>query len=407
MHRVRFRRRAVSSILGGIIILTLFLSAFTSLVLIGRQYDIYENLNYGMNQQNIDRLSENLTAVYPGLIQISPSLCTVCQYDMLLSNQGGVAIQIVQVYINTTIGGAAGCTFAPPTGNIGPCALGPAPLANLPANFRFSQSDSYLNAGEFNHTVRFWLPFNLPNSGLQGPSSPANTLWIVTSRGRIFNFQFPFAANPLAIPGFVPNLIRGDTKIAWCTSSNCSLPVDSSQSSTCHAEAPEPRSGPSSVGTLYFVNPWVDPTIIQNAAASSPSELIYVYVRLNNTSGGTLQVSHGTIILEAADSGSNSKMYFIGGPYVGAYYPVTSPTLSATATIDPLNPNAASGMNGTFIALFQLATYDQSLSSGGVPNGAIFVGSIAINNAAPGIGYSSLLGFTAGLYARPCATFTP
>jgi len=402
LDTLHFRRKAVSTIIGGIVILTLFLSAFTAMVMIGKQYDTYQGLNYGMNQEDINRFSENLTAVYPGLIQISPSPCTTCQYDMLVSNQGGMAIQIVQLYINTTFAGTAGCTFAPPIGNIGQCILNPVPPSNSPANFMFSQNDAYINAGEFNHTVGFWLPFSLPNSGLQGPSSPANTVWIVTARGRVFTFQFPFAANALAIPGFTPNLIRGNSKIAWYGSAGTSQ-------TSCHSESSEVRSVPGSVGNLYFLNPWTDPSIIEAAAKkSSPSEFIYVYVRLNNTSGGPLTVSQGTIILENADSGSNQKMYFAGGPYVGAYYPVTSTILTpGTVTIDPLNPGATGGKNGTFIALFQLTTYDQSLFSGVVPAGSIFVGTVAINNQAEDSTYSTLLAFTDGIYARPCTTYSP
>ena len=400
---LRFRRRAVSTVIVGIIFLTLLLTSFTALVVVGSEYDSYETQNSKMNQQSIDRLSENITAVYPGIILTSSEGCTSCEYDMVLSNQGGVAVQITQIYINSTVPGSAGCTFAPPTGNIGPCVLNPT-SSNPPGNFQFNKNDAYLNSGELNHTVRFSLPFTLPNEGLQGPSSPANTIWIVTARGRVFMFQYPFAANPLAIPGFTPNLIRGDAKIAWCQSGNCAGAGGSSQLS-CHSEPYEVRSGPPAVGNLYFVNPWIDPTIMEGAAGGS--ELIYVYVRLNNTSGGQLTLSQGTIILEAADAGSNAKMYFAGGPYLGVYYPVTSTSLTTgTATIDPLTPGAPGDKNGTFIALFQLATYDHSMKNS-IPNGAIFTGTIAVNNQAEDNTYSTLLAFTEGVYVRPCNTYSP
>lgn len=403
MRSLRFRRRGVSTIIAGIIILSLLLSAFTAFVVIGKEYDVYQNVSDAMNQKNIERLSENLTAVYPGLIQISPNGCTSCLYDMLVSNQAGVGIQIVQLYINTTVAETQGCTLPPPAGNMGPCVLNPAPSPNLPENFAFNQNDAYINTGEFNHTVHFWLPYSLPNSGVQGPSSPANTIWIVTARGRIFTFQFPFAANPLAIPGFTPNLVRGNTKIAWYG------PSGSSQIS-CHTETPENRLGPSGVGTLYFVNPWTESQIIQSAAKKNyPSEFIYVYVRLNNTSGGSLTLGEGTIILEDANSGSNQKLYFAGGPYVGMFYPVNSTALTGNATVDPLKPGVPTGRNGTFIALFQLSTYDQSLFSGGgvVPDGTVFVGSVAINNQATGSTYSTFLAFTDGIYVRPCTSYSP
>jgi hypothetical protein len=368
--------------------------------MIGREYDAYQTLDYGMNRQSIEALSENLTADYPGLAQISQNGCTTCQYDMFISNQGGVGIQIVQVYINTTVAGAEGCASPPPTGNIGPCVLSPGSSLNSPEDFTFNENDAYLNSGEFNHTVRFWLPLSLPNSGVQGPSSPANTIWIVTARGRVFIFQFPFAANPLSIPGFTPNLVRGDTKVAW-------YGLMGSSQTSCHAETPEQRTGPSGVGPLYFVNPWIDPQIIQTAAKKNgPSEFIYVYVRLNNTSGGPLTLGEGTMILEDANSGNNQKLYFAGGPYVGMYYPVDATTLTGNATVDALRPGVP-GRNGTFIALFQLATYDQSLFSNTPPAGTLFVGSVAINNQMKDSSYSTFLAFTDGIYARPCTVYTP
>ena len=132
-------------------------------------------------------------------------------------------------------------------------------------------------------------------------------------------------------------------------------------------------------------------------------EVIYVYTKLNNTIGKTLKISTGTILLETADAGANQKIYFIGGFYVGVIYPITNPTLTTgVASIDPLNPGAPGGFNGTFIVMFQLETYDQSIWSNGVPDGAIFLGTGAVNNQAEDGTYSSLLFFLDGIYMRSC-----
>lgn len=398
IHMRQFRRMAVSSVIGGIIVLTLFLGAFTAMVLVGQQYDAYQNIAYRMFQKDIDRFSENLTAVSPGVLQISPSGCTQCEYDMFVSNQGGVAVQIFELYVNSTVAGT-GCTYPPPATNIGPCVLTP---SRSKANFAFNSNDAFVNAGEFNHTVRFWLPFSLPNPG---PATPANTLWLTTGRGRVFSFQWPMSANPLAVPGFVPNLVRGSTKLAW-TGSGGSPPV--SNGAGCHAEGYETRPGPGNPDSLYFVNPWLDESVIFYSAKSNPTETIYVYIRVNNTLGTQFRVNAGTIILETADAGANAKIYFAGGPYVGVYYPVDlSSPLTKNALIDPLNPGTT-GKNGTFIAVFQLINYDHSLATAGAaPAGSIFLGTAGLNNQAQDGSYTSMTVFTDGMYVRPCGGYAP
>jgi len=396
LRRLRVGRKAVSSVIAGIIILTILFSVFTALVVVGQQNDRYVNTFYEMSQKDIDRFSENITAVYPGLKETVSTPC--CEYNMSLSNLGGVGIQIAQVYINTTIAGSSGCT---PSNN-GPCVLSPSLTG---ASYTFWTSDSFLNAGEFNHMVRFWLPFSLPDAGVQGPLSPANSISIVTTRGRVFTFLWPFAANPLVIPGFTPNLVRGFTKIAWKYTQP--PPPDSGPAAGCHAEGTEQRQGPGSTGNLYFVNAWLDPSVVKDAAKpNNPSVTIYVYTRLNNTTGIPLTLNSGTIILETADAGSNQKIYFMGGSYVGVYYPVSSAILNPSETIDVLNIGVP-GRNGTFIAVFKLSSFDQTLWSGAPKPGSIFLGTAALNNQATDSTYTGMIAFIDGIYIRPCGGFIP
>jgi hypothetical protein len=410
LSRSHLGHRAIGSMIGGIIILVIFLGALTAFVVIDQQYDSYQNTFYNMSQNSVDRNSENVTAVYPGVKQITAAPCSLCEYDLILSNDGGVGVQLVQIYINTTLSGSGACTIS----NGGPCVLKP---SSTQASFTFDSNTAFLNAGELNHTVHFWLPFSLPNEGLQGPASPANTFWMATSRGRIFSFQWPFAMNPLSIPGFTPNLIRGFTKISWAGSkADPGVPQTSDDSgsvppySYCSGALKnrDMRIGPDGTTQLYFVNPWVDPSIIEYAAKpQNPLQTIYLYARMNNTSGGDLSLTAGTVILETSDSGANNKIYFIGGPYLGAYYPVTSKTLTKNAVIDPMNSSKPPEHNGTFIALFELTNYDQTLFSQIPPGGAIFLGTASMNNRIQGGGYTSMIAFLDGIYVRPCSGFNP
>ena len=115
MRGMRARRKAVSSIIGGIIILTLILTALTAMVLVAQQYDTYQTVVNVMSQKDIDRSSEDIIAVYPGITGPQLVSCgsgnTCNQYNMSLSNLGGIGTQIVRVYINSTSGCDNLCVF--------------------------------------------------------------------------------------------------------------------------------------------------------------------------------------------------------------------------------------------------------------------------------------------------------
>ena len=96
MHRTSFRRKGVSTIIGGIIVLTLFLTALTAMMLVSQQFDSYQGVASDMSQYDIERFSENLVADFPGLapptvVPCSGSPSGNCnQYTMTLSNVGGL-----------------------------------------------------------------------------------------------------------------------------------------------------------------------------------------------------------------------------------------------------------------------------------------------------------------------------
>ncbi len=61
------RRRAVSTIIGGVIVLSLLLTALGTMVFVTQQYDQYEQTVNRMAQYRNQQWSENLVAISPGL----------------------------------------------------------------------------------------------------------------------------------------------------------------------------------------------------------------------------------------------------------------------------------------------------------------------------------------------------
>ncbi len=97
MRKLLTNRKAVSSMIGGIIILTLFLSALSMMVFISQQYDTYQSTVESMNQKDIGAFSENLAVgkdAYPGLeflgnqTTIDQTTVNIISYGLFVSNSG-------------------------------------------------------------------------------------------------------------------------------------------------------------------------------------------------------------------------------------------------------------------------------------------------------------------------------
>lgn len=189
MRKLLFRRRAVSTMIGGIIVLVLFLTALIATIVLTQQYDIYQSKASQNQAKYVDRLTEKLVGTDPGLDGPPAPLAgppPVNQYAMRITNVAGIGSQIARIYINSSIPGR-GC-------NPAPCVLNPSGAA-IPNTFNSSQS--FINPGEFDHQVVLWLPQSIQML----PNDPAgsHSFTIATTRGGLFTFHYPFP--PIHGPG--------------------------------------------------------------------------------------------------------------------------------------------------------------------------------------------------------------
>ena len=318
----RFRgRRAVGTIIAGLIILSLLLTVLGTMVFVSQQYDQYEQIANRMAQYRQQQALENLVANSPGLIANPAwSGCGGCNmYNMTLSNLGGVSVQIVAVYISSST--SSGCTTL--------CVLNP---SSSQTSYAFKQSTQILNAGEINHAVLLYLPssVSLPNT------APAlNTIIIATSRGNEFSFQWPFQ---IQVGGQSQAAFStGIMKIAYQGSSpgydskNEPGPVAEGSGGTvtsgyCHSENNAQEftnviySSVGDGGVLWFLNPWVTQTIFDsacstaNGCSTNNSTTVYLYVNITNTGTIPYNVAGGT--LDLTWYGSNH----VDGALIGIYY---------------------------------------------------------------------------------------
>jgi hypothetical protein len=345
-HLFRLRRRsAVSSIIGGLIVLTLLLSAVGTMVFVSERYDQYQQIVTDMTQYRNQQLSEKLVINSPGLALLSSAgmwgsgcVTTYNCYNITVSNSGNVGVQIVRIYINSTGSTGTGC-------NPKLCVLNP---TSSIASFAFSQANQFLNPGELNHAIVIALPVTmiLPNPT---PASPQNTVMLVTSRGNVFAFQWPFqlqffGQSQSAFSSGIMKVAYQLSKSGGYDSKNEPAAGGSLTSTYCHKEpaAPYPApsydaeqlSGISGVGvvgnTLWFMNPWVTNTILlttQTATGGSPnSTQMYIYVNVINTGSTPYTLSAGSIDLTWRDQDHLDGL-LIGVFYQGRFY-ASSPSIA-------------------------------------------------------------------------------
>jgi hypothetical protein len=324
-------RRAVSTIIGGLIVLSLILTALGTTVFVSQQYDQYQQLVKKTGQYDSQQLSENLVINSPGLTLLTSAAasawgsgCTTTYncYNISISNLGGVGVQIATIYINSTGPSGSGCSSPNPQ----PCILNP---TSTIAPYAFNRANQFLNPGEVNHPVVLALPVAviLPDPN---PASPQNTILIATSRGNVFSFQWPV---PLEIFGQSQSAFSSGTmKVAYqsisggYSSKNEPGLGGSGGTGYCHEEPlqsypaassfAEELTGITGVGvtsnTLYFVNPWITKSIL--TSITSNDTLLYIYVNVVNTGQTRYVPSAGSIDLTwySADH--------LDGTLLGVYY---------------------------------------------------------------------------------------
>ena len=161
--------------IGGIIVLALFLTALVAMVVVSQQYENYQATVSLMSQNDIRRFSENLLVLdiaFPAT-PVSCAGSVLCdQLVMNVTNVANIGTQIARIYVNSSI---QGCTSL--------CILDPAVGAT---SSKFSSSESFINPSEQYHGVTFWLP-----SAIGFTNQVPNEISIVTTRGRVFSLQFP------------------------------------------------------------------------------------------------------------------------------------------------------------------------------------------------------------------------
>ena len=350
------RRHAVSTMIGGLIILTLILTALGTMVFVSQQYDQYQQTLNQMGQYESQQFSEKLTINSPGLTIVTPRTISGwgsgcgspgqlynC-YNMSLSNLGGVGVQIARIYINST---GSGCIYNPSTNYEQPCILNP---TSKIAPYAFNQANQFINTGEVNHGVLLALPIavTLPDPT---PASPRNTIVIVTSRGNVFSFQWPV---PLQVYGQSQSAFSaGIMKVAYTgtyDSKNEPGPIAAKSGGTgggaskgyCHTEPVGTGVGyaealgsasnkipglpTSDNGVLWFVNPWITSTILNSITSTdtgNAATTLYVYVIVINTGQAAYIPAAGSIDLFWW-SANHLDGNFIGVYYKGTFYPAAT-----------------------------------------------------------------------------------
>ena len=361
------RRRGVSTIVGGLIVLSLILTALGTMIAVSQQYDQYQQAVNKIGQYENQQISENLVANSPGLTLVTSapssgwgSSCvttTYTCYNMSLSNMGGVGVQIVTIYINSTGPVGSGCSYSTSPYHPQPCILYP---SGTIGQYTFNQASQFLNPGEVNHSVVLALPWALPDPY---PAVPQNTVIIATSRGNIFSFQWPI---PLQVYGQSQSAFSsGIMKIAYTgTYDSANEPglggTGTASGGYCHTETSQPYpagvgyaekltgiTGYGDSGVLWFVNPWLTygPTGNSHSiltSINSGSTTLYIYVIVINTGQASYTPTAGSIDL-AWYSADHLNGNIIGIYYKGTFYKTSSSTAIAPGSY--------------FYAIYQIATH--------------------------------------------------
>ncbi|MGA8905906.1 MAG: hypothetical protein WB661_12970 [Candidatus Bathyarchaeia archaeon] len=391
------RRRAVSTIIGGMIILSLLLTALGTMVFVSQQYDQYQQTAYKMGQYRDRMQSESITANPPGLtVNAAWTGCGGCNmYNMSLSNLGGVGVQIARIYITSK---GSGCTSL--------CVLNP---SSSSSSYAFRPSAQFLNPGETNHVVLLFLPNTI---ALPYALPPPNTISIVTSRGSVFSFQWPFQiqiggqSQSAFSAGIVKVAYQGtssgyDSKNEYGpvhavpgsggtqTSGYChNEPVQSYPAGASYAEKLSNVAGVTG-NTLWFLSPWVTLPILTNArtdnGATYNQTRIYLYVNITNTGNTNITIAGGSIDLTWYGSDH------INAVLIGFYYYYPTPQFYAAGSAQKV------AVGKSLLAIFEV----YFLQLGNMPTTSVmFWGSASLSSSTKDYTFVGGVALMSGLWVR-------
>jgi hypothetical protein len=298
--------------IGGIIVLTLLLTALGTMIFVTQQYDAYQSILNTMSQKDTERFSENIAAVYPGIFPSNqPVACggTSCnQYTMALSNDGPIEVQIARIYVNSPSVCTNICVFDP---------------TNTTAPYKFQGSESLIDSGESNHFLTFWLPATLSLP----VTTDANSIGLVTSRGRVFTFQWTFPQG-VAVPSEL-RLDMGPLRIIY----------DSNLVAFTETGATYSVPGPNGCANQY---PSATPCYQAGWDRLFPSGQVVFYVRISNIGNATVTLLDGSYLLAdgvpAFGGQPNPVQFYIVQP-MSAY---CQSTYFASSYLDPTWPSNSS-----------------------------------------------------------------
>ena len=402
------RRGAISTIIGGVIVLSLLLTALATVVFVSQQYDQYQQTANKMTQLRSNLFSENLVINAPGLIVVNSTTGTISGwgsgcgistanpeyncYDITISNLGTVGVLVTRIYINSTGLPGSGCSHSTSSTNPQPCIINPTPSI---APYGFNPANEFLNPGETNHTFVFALPTGvaLPDPN---PAYPQNAIIIATSRGNAFTFQWPFQASVFGQSQSA--FSSGNMRVAYTgakDSANEPLGGTPTGNGFCHTENLQSYpAGPGYAekltglgtygdsGVLYFVNPWLTNYILESGAT------FYLYVIIVNTGLTSYTPSAGS--LDLTWYGSNH----IDGSLIGDYY---NGAFYAAASAPSIPPGAF------YYAIFE-STEVTTTGMNGITYSVMWWGGASVTNGsgsnAEGNGYYSGTILVSGLWIR-------
>jgi len=406
--------------IGGIIILTLFLSALSVMVFISQQYDTYQSTVETMNRKDIDAFSENLASVYPGLVNDTVATSSYCipfcyRYDLLISNEAATGTEIARIYINSTdprpyVAGEQGpsigctnlCTFDPTDV--------PKPFDPNTSHGYFLATSAFVNPSEYRHEVIFYTnnTYTLPySSGTYG----LNSIALVTIRGRMFSFQWPIPPTGIGTVSYLATHImqvayQGSGNPGFASSNEPGAVAKGSGGSStggyyCHGESNVTRIPAGSYGTLWFVNPWVTATIFSDAFPSSPGNhtAFFVGVSVTNNQQNAITLTDGNMWLQLTVPDTSHgptpgllRVLVMGGPLIGTYYNGMFTAAGSATTVASAT---------SVLLIYRINIWSWAGSALANPTGVAFSGMATVTNRDESSSYFEGTTPLDGLYVRP------